>query len=69
MLPTVLTLLLGILLAAISVVLFVIALSTLYVSTHAWWDPRTQAATSYTELLPTTGVSFSLIMPDRKSVV
>ncbi|QCU77513.1 glycosyltransferase family 2 protein [Citricoccus sp. SGAir0253] len=65
MLTTTLAVLLGTLLVAISGVLFLIALSTLHVTTHAWWDPRTQASTSYTELLPTLGSSFSLIMPCR----
>ncbi|WP_350004388.1 glycosyltransferase family 2 protein [Pseudarthrobacter sp. WHRI 8279] len=65
MLTEVLPVLLGVLITGISAVLFVIALSTLYVSTHAWWDPRTKAATSYRPLLPTPGVSFSLIMPCR----
>ncbi|RKO25394.1 glycosyltransferase family 2 protein [Pseudarthrobacter phenanthrenivorans] len=65
MLTTILTVFTGVLIIGISAVLFVIALSTLYVSTHAWWDPKTQAATSYTDLLPAPGVSFSLIMPCR----
>lgn len=65
MLATILAVLIGILLIAISTALFLIALSTLYVTTHAWWDPRTQAATSYTQLLPTMGFSFSLLMPCR----
>lgn len=65
MIITVLTVIIGLLIVGISVALFVIALSTLYVSTHAWWDPLTQAATSYTELLPNPALSFSLIMPCR----
>lgn len=65
MLTIILTIIIGLLLIGVSAVLFVIALSTLYVSTHAWWDPRTQAATAYTELLPSPALSFSLIMPCR----
>ncbi|TLM74552.1 glycosyltransferase [Pseudarthrobacter sp. NamB4] len=55
----------GLLIIGISFVLFVIALSTLYVTTHAWWDPLTQAQTAYTALLPEPALSFSLIMPCR----
>jgi cellulose synthase/poly-beta-1,6-N-acetylglucosamine synthase-like glycosyltransferase len=65
MFPTLVTATIGLLIVGVSVALFVIALSTLYVSTHAWWDPLTQAATSYTELLPEPALSFSLIMPCR----
>lgn len=65
MLTTILAVLISILIIGISAALFLIALSTLYVTTHAWWDPKTQAATSYMELLPAPGLSFSLIMPCR----
>lgn len=65
MLTTILSVIIGLMIVAVSAALFVIALSTLYVSTHAWWDPQTQAATSYTELLPAPALSFSLIMPCR----
>ncbi|BCW79722.1 glycosyltransferase family 2 protein [Arthrobacter sp. NicSoilC5] len=51
--------------AFMSLALFVIALSTVYMSTHAWWDPLTQDSTSYTELLPAPALSFSLIVPCR----
>jgi cellulose synthase/poly-beta-1,6-N-acetylglucosamine synthase-like glycosyltransferase len=55
----------GILIVAIAAALFVMALSTVYVSTHAWWDPLTQAGTSYADLLPSPALSFSLIVPCR----
>lgn len=45
--------------------LFAISLSTIYLATHAWWDPRTQESTFYSDLQPTVRHSFSLIMPCR----
>jgi cellulose synthase/poly-beta-1,6-N-acetylglucosamine synthase-like glycosyltransferase len=63
--PSIIPTIVGMLIIGISAALFVIALSTLYVSTHAWWDPLTQASTSYKELLPEPALSFSLIMPCR----
>lgn len=59
------TLIIGFFIVGISAALFAIALSTLYVSTHAWWDPLTQASTSYEDLRPEPVLSFSLIMPCR----
>lgn len=49
----------------IALALFAIALSTLYLNTYAWWDPKTQVRTSYSGLQETEGCSFSLIMPCR----
>jgi glycosyltransferase XagB len=49
----------------IAVALFTIAMSTLYLNTYAWWDPRTQVRTSYSGLQETERHSFSLIMPCR----
>lgn len=53
------------LVVVVAVVLFAIASSTLYLNTYAWWDPKTQVRTSYTGLLETETLSFSLIMPCR----
>lgn len=49
----------------IALALFAIALSTLYLNTYAWWDPKTQLRTSYSGLQETESQSFSLIMPCR----
>lgn len=49
----------------IAVALFAIALSTLYLNTYAWWDPRTQVRTSYSGLQEREQHSFSLILPCR----
>lgn len=49
----------------IALALFAIAVSTLYLNTYAWWDPKTQVRTSYSGLQGTEGHSFSLIMPCR----
>ncbi|MEC5198428.1 cellulose synthase/poly-beta-1,6-N-acetylglucosamine synthase-like glycosyltransferase [Arthrobacter sp. PL16] len=49
----------------VALALFAIASSTLYLNTYAWWDPKTQVRTSYSGLLETESVSFSLIMPCR----
>lgn len=49
----------------IALALFAIALSTLYLNTYAWWDPKTQVSTSYSGLQETETCSFSLIMPCR----
>ena len=49
----------------IALALFAIALSTLYLNTYAWWDPKTQRRTSYSGLQETESQSFSLIMPCR----
>lgn len=59
------TLLASVLVIIIAVALFAIALSTLYLNTYAWWDPKTQVRTSYSGLQSTEGYSFSLIMPCR----
>lgn len=49
----------------IALALFAIALSTLYLNTYAWWDPKTQVRTSYSGLQSREACSFSLIMPCR----
>ncbi|KIS27190.1 glycosyl transferase [Arthrobacter sp. SPG23] len=49
----------------IALALFAIALSTLYLNTYAWWDPKTQIRTSYSGLQESEACSFSLIMPCR----
>jgi cellulose synthase/poly-beta-1,6-N-acetylglucosamine synthase-like glycosyltransferase len=49
----------------IALALFAIALSTLYLNTYAWWDPKTQIRTSYSGLQESESCSFSLIMPCR----
>lgn len=56
----------SVLIVVISVALFAIAASTLYLNTYAWWDPKTQARTFYAGLQPEQTHSFSLIMPCRQ---
>ncbi|MEX5265618.1 glycosyltransferase family 2 protein [Kocuria sp. CPCC 205231] len=60
-----LAVLFSVLIAVIAVVLFLIAASTLYLNTYAWWDPKTQQRTFYGGLLMEERHSFSLIMPCR----
>lgn len=59
------TLLASALVLIIALALFAIAVSTLYLNTYAWWDPKTQVRTSYSGLQSREGHSFSLIMPCR----
>lgn len=49
----------------IALSLFTISVSTLCLATYAWWDPRTQESTCYSDLQPTVRHSFSLIIPCR----
>lgn len=58
-------LLASVLVVLVALTLFAIASSTLYLNTYAWWDPKTQVRTSYSGLLETDNLSFSLIMPCR----
>ena len=60
-----LTIFLSILIVLISLCLFSIASSTLWLNTYAWWDPKTRQRTFYGGLHPTETLSFSLIMPCR----
>lgn len=49
----------------ISVCLVLLACSTLFLSTYAWWSPEHRNTTGYSEMKPATEHSFSLIMPCR----
>lgn len=55
----------SVLIALIAVALFLVAASTLYLNTYAWWDPQTRQLTHYGSVQGVETVSFSLIMPCR----
>ncbi len=60
------TILLSVGLVCIAIVLTLVACSTLYWMTHAWWSPAHQEATKYTGDPSKPKHSFSLIMPCRE---
>lgn len=52
-------------LAAISLVLFVLSTSTLFLATYAWWNPQIRDTTHFSPVRVGRAHSFSLIMPCR----